>query len=118
MKAPEPLNLFDITNQAPPTPMRVNSATSIDAAKETSKKSMTRRRLMVLLLLKSTSPGLARFQIAQRLAIPDHWVSSTVAVLITMRKIEEHPSRTVINPASGKTCAVLVALESGEGVAA
>jgi predicted transcriptional regulator len=69
---------------------------------------------MVLLLLKSTDSGLARFQIAERLGIPDHWCSSTVDALIKMGKIEEHSTRTVVNPKSMKTCAVLVWIDSGE----
>jgi hypothetical protein len=114
LKAPEVLGLFDALKEPPPTPMRVTSSTSIDAAKEIREKSMTRRRHMVLLLLKSTDSGLARFQIAERLGIPDHWCSSTVDALIKMGKIEEHSTRTIVNPKSMKTCAVLVAIDSGE----
>ena len=114
LKAPEPMGLFDALKEPPPTPMRITSSTSIDAAKEIREKSMTRRRHMVLLLLKSTDSGLARFQIAERLSIPDHWVSSTIDALVKMAKVEEHPTLTVVNPKSGKHCAVLVAIDSGE----
>lgn len=113
-KAPEPMSLFDISDTPPNPAMQVKSGTSIDAAKEIREKAMTRRRHMVLLLLKSTSPGLARFQIAQRLAVPDHWITSTIDALVKMAKVEEHPTLTVVNPKSGKACSVLVALESAE----
>jgi hypothetical protein len=114
VKAPEPLSLFDISNQPPPTAMRVGSSTSIDAAKEIDKRAMTQRRRAVLRLLNAYKPGLARFQLASRMGIPDHYVTSTVAALIAMRKIEESPTLTIVNPKSGKRCAVLVALESAE----
>jgi hypothetical protein len=118
LKAPEPLSLFDVSGQPPPTPMRVASSTSIDAAKEISERAMTQRRRVVLRLLNAYKPGLARFQIASRMGIPDHWLSSTIDALVKMGKIEEHPTMTVVNPKSGKTCAVLVALESAEESAA
>lgn len=114
VKAPEPASLFDISDQPPPTPLQVKSGTSIDAAKDVSERAMTQRRRVVLRLLNAYKPGLARFQIAQRLAVPDHWVSSTVAALIAMRKIEESPTLTIVNPKSGKACSVLIALESAE----
>jgi len=41
-------------------------------------------------------------------------VSSSVAALIEMRKIEEDPTRTVLNEESNRHCAVLVAIDSGE----
>lgn len=114
VKAPEPMSLFDISNEPPPTPMRVASSTSIDAAKEIDPRAMTQRRRVVLRLLNAYKPGLARFQIASRMGIPDHWLSSTIDALVKMRKIEESETLTIVNPKSGKTCAVLVALESAE----
>lgn len=114
VKAPEPLSLFDAMKEPPPTPMRVSSSTSIDSAKEIDPRAMTQRRRVVLRLLNAYKPGLARFQIAQRMGIPDHWCTSTIAALIEMRKIEESPDLTIVNPKSGKRCSVLVALESGE----
>lgn len=114
VRAPDAPNLFDISNQDPDTPIQVTSSTSIDSAKEIDPRAMTQRRRVVLRLLNAYKPGLARFQLAQRLSVPDHWLCSTVAALIAMRKIEESPELTVVNPKSGKRCAVLVALESGE----
>lgn len=114
VRAPDAPNLFDISGQAPDTPIQVTSATSIDAAKEINPHAMTQRRRVVLRLLNAYKPGLARFQIAQRMGVPDFWISSTVDALIKMRKIEESPTLTIINPKSGKRCAVLIALESVE----
>jgi hypothetical protein len=107
VKAPPPPNLFDITNQPPPTPMRVTSGTSL-----------SKRRAMALHEIRTSVPGLARFQIAERLGIPDHWLTSTIVALIQMRKIEESKTLTVVNPRSGKHCAVLVALSTAEDAAA
>lgn len=118
VKAPDVPNLFDISAQPPPTPIQVTSATSIDAAKETKEATMSRRRQDVFHAIKQSPHGLARFQIAGVLRIPDHWITSAVTALITMRKIEEHRTATVVNPKSGKLCAVLVAIESAEGAAA
>lgn len=114
VRAPEPASLFDLSDQAPPVPMRVSSGTSIDAAKEISSRAMTQRRRTVLRLLQTTEPGLARFQIAQRIGVQDHVITSTVDALIKMRKIEEHLSLTVVNPASGRRCAVLVWIDAGD----
>lgn len=114
LKAPEVLGLFDALKEPPPTPMRVTSSTSIDAAKEIDPRAMTQRRRVVLRLLNAYRPGLARFQLASRMGIPDHWLTSTVDALVKMRKIEESQTLTVVNPLSGKTCGVLVALESEE----
>jgi hypothetical protein len=118
VKAPPPASLFDITDQPPPTPMRVQSGTSIDAAKETTESTMSERRAAVLTAIRQAVPGLARFQIAQRLDVPDHWITSSVEALIRMRKIEESKTLTVVNPRSGKHCAVLVALSTAEDAAA
>lgn len=117
VKAPEPASLFDITDQPPPTPLRVSSPTSVDAAKETRAATMSKRRASVLLAIQSAPEGLARYQVAERLSIPEHWISSSVDALIKQRKVEESSS-TVVNPASGKSCAVLVAIESAEDAAA
>jgi hypothetical protein len=117
VKAPEPPNLFDVSDQAPPTPLRVSSPTSVDAAKETRAATMSKRRASVLLAIQSAPQGLARYQVAERLSVPEHWISSSVDALIKQRKIEESTS-TIINPASGKACAVLVAIESAEESAA
>jgi hypothetical protein len=114
LKTPEAPNLFDISDQPPPTPIQVKSGTSIEAAKEIREEAMTRRRRMVINLLKSTTHGLARFQVAERLGLPDHWITSTIDALIKMRRIEEHPTATVVNPKSGKSCAVLITIDSGE----
>lgn len=118
VKAPEPMGLFDTMKEPPPIPMRISSGTSIDAAKEVSNRAMTERRRHVLMLLQSSQPGLARFQIAQRLGLPDHWVTSTIDALIKMRKVEESKTLTMVNPKSGKTCAVLVAINASEESAA
>jgi hypothetical protein len=118
VKAPPPASLFDLTNEPPPIPMQVKSGASIDAAKEVKERTMTLRRRQVLHLLHVTKPGLARFQIAARLGYPDHWLSSTVAALIQMRKIEESKTLTIENPKSGKQCAVLVKIETAEDAAA
>lgn len=117
VKAPDAPNLFDVSNQPPPTPLRVSSPTSVDAAKETRSATMSKRRASVLLAIRSAPDGLARYQVAERLSIPEHWISSSVDALIKQRKIEESAS-TIINPASGKSCAVLVAIESAEESAA
>lgn len=114
VKAPAPPNLFDISDSPPDTPLQVKSPTSIDAAKEIKERTMTRRRAQVYQAVRGASQGLARFQIAGVLRLPDHWISSSVEALIQMRKIEEHKTRTVVNPKSGKACAVLIATKSSE----
>lgn len=114
MRAPEPASLFDISNQAPPTPIQVTSSTSIDAAKEIKEGTKTKRRDLVFRIVKGSPHGLARFQIAAAMGVQDHVISSSVDALVKMRKIEEHPSRTIENPASGRHCAVLVWIDSGE----
>lgn len=117
VKAPEPPNLFDISDQAPPTAMRVTSPTSVDAAKELTERTMSKRRLAVYNVIRNAPKGLARFQVAGALRLPDHWISSSVDALIKMRKIEESTA-TVVNPTSGKPCAVLIAIEAAEETAA
>lgn len=118
VKAPEPPNLFDISEQAPPTPMRVTSPTSIDAAKEIREGTRARRRDLVFKMVKGSPKGLARFQIATAMGVQDHVISSSVDALVKMRKIEEHPTRTTENPASGKQCSILITVESAEESAA
>jgi hypothetical protein len=118
VRGPLPPSLFDTTNQPPETPARVKSGTSIDSAKDAREGAMSERRQSILKAVRGSVPGLARFQIAERLAIPDHWVTSSVDALITMGKLEESKTLTVVNPKSGKTCAVLVALDSDEDAAA
>lgn len=117
VKAPEPIGLFDTFNTLPDPAIQVKSSTSIDAAKETRATTMSKRRADVFHAVKGSPDGLARFQIAARLGIPDHWCSSSVDALIKQRKIEES-SATVINPKSGKSCAVLVAIVTAEEAAA
>lgn len=114
LKTPEPLNLFDISDRPPPTPMRVASGTSVDASKEITEETKAKRRDLVYKLVKGSPKGLARFQLAQAMGVQDHYVSSSVDALVKMRRIEEHPTRTIENPASGKHCAVLVWIDSGE----
>jgi hypothetical protein len=118
VKAPEPASLFDITDQAPPTPMRVASGTSIDTAKEIREETKAKRRHLVFKTVRGAPNGLARFQIAAALGLQDHWISSSVDALIKQVKIEEHKTRTIENPASGKQCAVLVAIEAAKESAA
>jgi hypothetical protein len=117
VRAPEPASLFDITDQPAPTPMRVTSSTSIDAAKEIKDRTMSKRRIAVYAVIRNAPQGLARFQVASALRLPDHWISSAVDALIKMRKIEESAT-AVVNPISGKPCAVLVAIEAAEESAA
>lgn len=114
VKAPAPPNLFDISDSPPDTPLQVKSPTSIDAAKEVSDETRAKRRNLVYKLIKGAPLGLARFQVAAAMGLQDHWVSSSCAALIKMRKIEEHPTRTVVNHRSGKPCAVLLAIDAGE----
>lgn len=113
MRAPDAPSLFDISNNPPPTPLQVRSSTSIDAAKEIREETKTKRRDLVFKMVKGSPKGLARFQISKALGLETHWITSSVDALIKMRKIEEHPTRTIENPASGKHCAVLVAIDSG-----
>lgn len=82
---------------------RKRSRTSVDAGRDT----IGKRREHVYLAIAS-SEGLARFEIAQRLNVPDHWITSSVEALINAERIQEAEDRTVINPRSGKRCAVLV----------
>ena len=118
LKAPEPMSLFDISPQPPPTPMRVTSPTSVDAAKEIREGTRARRRDLVFKMVMGSPKGLARFQIATAMGVQDHVISSSVDALVKMRKIEEHPTRTTENPASGKQCSILITVESAEETAA
>jgi hypothetical protein len=91
----------------------VKSRTSIDAAKEIAPDTQSKRREHVYLAIASTGDvGLARFQIADRLGVADHWITSSVDALIKMRRIEERDDRFVVNPASKKKCSVLVAINA------
>lgn len=117
VKAPEPASLFDISDQPPPTPFQVKSPTSTDAAKEIRPSNLTSRRAAVLRVIRNAPRGLARYQVAAMLRLPDHWISSSVDALIKQRKIEESDA-TVINPESGKACSVLVAIVASEESAA
>lgn len=51
--------------------------------------------------------GLARFEIAQKLGVPDHYLSSTFDRLLKLGEIVE-TTRKVTNPATKKSCFVLV----------
>jgi hypothetical protein len=105
--------LFDITDKPPETPFQVKSRTSIEAAHEIAPDTQSRRREHVYLAIASAGEvGLARFQIADRLGVADHWITSSVDALIKMRRIEERNDRFVVNPASKKKCSVLVAINS------
>jgi hypothetical protein len=114
IKAPEVPSLFDTFKTPPPTPMRVSSSTSIDTAKEIREETKAKRRDLVFKMVRGSANGLARFQIAAAMGVQDHYVSSSVDALIKQCRIEEHPTRTIENPVSGKHCAVLVAIDSGE----
>lgn len=114
VRAPDAPNLFDISNKPPPTPMQITSPTSVDAAKEIGEETKAKRRELVKRCIRGSPKGLARFQIAAALGVPDHWVTSSVDALVKMTEIEEHPTRTVVNPRSGMHCAVLVSIDSGE----
>lgn len=92
---------------APPVTPRKRSRTSIDAAKAITADTRGKRREHVYLAIASSASGLARFQIAERLGVADHWITSSVEALITAKRIKESDA-TVINPRSGKRCAVLV----------
>lgn len=119
LKAPEPASLFDISDQPPPTAMRVSSPTSIEAAAEMPEDQRSLRREAVFrAIVGAGKDGIARFRIAERLAVPDHWVSSSVDALVKMRRVEEVKDRWDVNPKSGKKVGVLVAIESAEETAA
>lgn len=111
--------LFDISDNPPETPFQVKSRTSIDAAKSVSADTQSKRREHVYLAIASAGDvGLARFQIAERLNVADHWITSSVDALIKMRRIEERDDRFVINPKSNKRCSVLVAINAGQRASA
>ena len=118
LKAPAAPNLFDISNIPPDPAMQVKSSTSIDAAKEIREETRAKRRDLVFKMVKGSPKGLARFQVAAAMGVQDHVISSSVDALVKMRKIEEHPTRTTENPASGKQCSILITVESAEESAA
>jgi DNA-binding MarR family transcriptional regulator len=89
-------------------PARKRSRTSIDAARSSGDARGKRREHVYLAI--ASSDGLARFQIAQRLGVSDHWISSSVAALIKAGRIQESPDRAITNPQSGKRCAILVVI--------
>jgi hypothetical protein len=91
-----------------PPRARRRSKTSIDTATSITQETRGKRREHVYLAIAASSSGLARFQIAERLGVADHWITSSVEALITAKRIKECADRTVINPRSGKRCAVLV----------
>src|SRR3954464_3261308 len=90
-------------NQQPP---RKRSRTPIDAGRASS--GARGKRLQHVYLAIASSDGLARFEIAQRLGVADHWISSSVDALIKAGRVQECADRTVLNPRSGKRCAVLI----------
>jgi hypothetical protein len=105
--------LFDIADQPPEIPFQVKSRTSIDASKQIAPDKQSKRREHVYLAIASAGDvGLARFQVAERLAVADHWITSSVDALIKTRRIEERDDRFVVNPKSKKRCAVLVAINA------
>jgi hypothetical protein len=101
--------LFDITDRAPDVPSQVKSRTSIDAAREIPRDSQAKRRQAVKNVIVARD-GAARHEIANEIGVEVHWITSSVDALIKMREIEEHATRLVVNPKSGKRCAVLVAI--------
>ncbi|MDB4871944.1 MAG: hypothetical protein JWL97_2948 [Gemmatimonadales bacterium] len=102
--------LFDLSDKPPETPFQVKSRTSIDAAHEIADDTKhQRRRHVEMTIIAAGSRGLARFEIAERLGVPHHWVTSSVDALIKMRRIEER-DEFVTNPQSKKRCAVLVSI--------
>lgn len=89
-------------------PARKRSPTSVDAGRASSEARGKRREHVYLAIASSGDSGLARFQVAEVLGVSDHWITSSVEALIVAKRIKEHDGRTVINPRSGKRCAVLV----------
>lgn len=92
---------------ATPPRARRRSKTSIDAATSITRETRGKRREHVYLAIAASNAGLARFQIAERLGVADHWITSSVEALITAKRIKESDA-TVVNPRSGRHCAVLV----------
>lgn len=107
-------SLFDISDEPPPTPFQVKSPTSKAAASEIREETKAKRRDLVYDLVKGSPKGLARFQLASLMDVPDHWCSSSVDALIKMGRFEEHPTATAINPKSGKTCAIVIAVDRAD----
>lgn len=110
--------LFDLRDEPPEIPFQVKSRTSIDASKEIATATQSKRREHVYMAIASAGAvGLARFQIADRLGVADHWITSSVDALIKTRRIEERDA-FVVNPKSKKRCAVLVAIDTGQRASA
>lgn len=115
-KTPEPMSLFDLGSKPPATPMQITSPTSIATASQIEERTLSARRQAVEKIVREAGPaGIARFQIAEKLEVPVHWITSSVLALIQMTRIEERLDKaTVENPASGKNSALLVWIEKGE----
>jgi len=100
MKFADQLDVF-----AAPVPS-TRSATSRTAAVQVKDTAATRRRRQVLMVLRASSHGLARFEIAAQLGVPEHWITSSVDALKKRGEIEE-TTDTITNPTTGKHPAIL-----------
>ena len=111
-KTPEPMSLFDLAKVPPPAPMQIKSPTSIATASEIKDKTLSERRKAVEKIVREAGPrGIARFAIAKKLGVKDHWISSSVKALVDMGRIEELPNSSVRNPESNRPAALLVWIE-------
>lgn len=107
------LDIFAPANRVENLP-HTRSATSKAAAARVSPITAHNRRRRVFEAIRDAERGLARFQIAQRLGVPQHWITSSVDALIKQGTIAE-TGRTMVNPESGVSCAVLVARSTRNG---
>lgn len=90
----------------------VKSAASREAAIAVKARTLgDRRRAVLTVLVAAGTAGLARYEIAATMGVPDHYISSSVAALKRNGEVAE-TDRRVRNPASGKGASVLVALSS------
>lgn len=92
-----------------PLPAASGSTTSEEAARAASVQTRAKRMLDVHHVITSAGvEGLARFEIAQALGVPEHWITSTIDRLLKVHREIVELSRTHYNPVSGRHCAVLI----------
>lgn len=93
----------------PPAPFQPGSSTSRAAGVTRTRASMASKRERVLRAITAAgAEGLACFEIAEQLGIPEHWLTSSIARLLELEDVTD-AGREKVNPGSGKKQRVLVA---------
>lgn len=93
----------------PPAPFQPGSPTSRAAGVTRTRASMASKRDRVLRTIRDAGAGgITCSEIAEKLGLPDHWITSSIARLLELEDIADS-GREKLNPRSGKKQRVLVA---------